>query len=54
MKHCIVRQATIFGVRHCFPIIAHVNIHANSFFRQTHSPYYRSRQHEALHSQESN
>ena len=44
----IDRQPTIFSVTQCFPIIAHVNMHANSFSRHTTSPYHRSRQHETL------
>ena len=31
---CIVRQATSFSVKHRFPIIAHVKMHANHFYRQ--------------------
>ena len=41
----IGRQPTIFSVTQCFPIIAHVNMHPNSFSRHTTSPCYRSRQH---------
>ena len=48
------RQPTIFSVTQCLPIIAHVNMHANSFSRPTTSPCYRSRQHETLHRQASN
>ena len=50
----IDRQPTIFSVTQCFPIIAHVNMHANSFSHHTTSPCYRSRQHETLHRQASN
>ena len=50
----IDRQPTIFSVTQCFPIIAHVNMHANSFSRHTTSPCYLTRQHETLHRQASN
>jgi hypothetical protein len=50
----INRQPTIFSVTQCFPIIAHANMHANSFSRHTTSPCYRSCQHETLHRQASN
>ena len=45
----IDRQPTISSDTQCFPIIAHVIMHANSFYRHTATPYYRSRHHEALH-----
>ena len=50
----INRQPTIFSATQRFPIIAHVNMHANSFSRHTTSPCYRSRQHETLHQQATN
>ena len=50
----IDRQPTIFSATQRFPIIAHVNMHANSIFRYTTTSYHRSRQHEALNSQASN
>ena len=40
----IDRQPTIFGFSHRFPIIAHVNMHANFWYRHTTFPYCRHRQ----------
>ena len=42
--HYIVRQATSFSVKHRFPIIAHVEMHANHFCRHRTFPYCRHRQ----------
>ena len=50
----INRQPTIFSATQRFPIIAHVNMHANSLFRHTITPYHRSHHHEALHQQATN
>ena len=50
----INRQPTIFSATQRFPIIAHVNMHANSLFRHTTTPYHRSHHHEALHQQATN
>ena len=40
----IDRQPTIFSVTQCFPIIAHVNMHANRIYRHIISLYCRHRQ----------
>ena len=45
----IDRQLNIFSVTQGFPIIAHVNMLANSLFLHTTTSYHRSRHHEALH-----
>jgi hypothetical protein len=47
----IDRQPIIFCATQRFPIIAHVNMHANSIFRHTTTSYHRSHHHEAVHQQ---